>query len=783
MGQCTSIKKFQLKNENRAFSSSHTLDNETELKPSVIKKSKKPGNSSRKLILASLQKHYLFSTLTQNNFEYLFLRLFYISYLGKEVVFAQGDPGDLFYIIESGKVEVIRNGVKKAILQEGDSFGDMALLTNLPRRATLQTLETTNLWGLSKHGFTEVLSSINKRNFDVNKDFISKLKIFSNLPMNQINKLTEIVIEQNFTDDQRIICEGDEGLLLYIVKNGEAVAKIKGVECFRLGNGELFGESVVFGDNSIRKYSVYSVKNVSVLSLSRDDIISIIGEDFKEILYKNQVKNSLLSDDFAKLLSKDAITSMISSLSWRYLFPDNPPIPNPIVERAVYIICLGSLKSSIHTYIHGEILGFLSKKIKLQVDEELVAETETILGVISIENIENATRMEWNSLKKRLKIIKFLRKLEIFAEISQSKLRNIAMITHFEEFQKKDIIFKCNEEAKCFYIIKRGGIKIIHNGKGIRMLGKYDIFGDNCLHEETRATAAKALSYCKCLVIDRDQFKEIIGSEDEGKFKWTKSHLSNIQLYQLTVVKCISHNGLKICFTTYAEDLDIFYYTKAINKNQVDTVEKFQKLLNEKKIAISVEHPLMARLVKTFSDKNFAYMLYENFSSIPFSSILNKPLVQEHAKLLTACLVSMLEYFHEKNILFREFNPNTVSINSLGYPFISDFSSAKIVTDRTNTKIGDILYTAPEVLTGSMYNKSINLWSLGVMIYQFLYNKIPFGITNEDSPLDICSKVIDKKIIFPLDSKYIITIRWFSVSLFAKFFNFYAKFNRKSPSI
>jgi CRP-like cAMP-binding protein len=78
------------------------------------------------------------------------------------VLYRQGDPGDAFYVIISGKVRVFRRGREGvetdfSHLGPGDSFGEMALLTGRPRTAHAETTEETQLLVVRKERFDRVL--------------------------------------------------------------------------------------------------------------------------------------------------------------------------------------------------------------------------------------------------------------------------------------------------------------------------------------------------------------------------------------------------------------------------------------------------------------------------------------------------------------------------------------------------------------------------------------------------------------------------------------------------
>ncbi|MBL8827820.1 MAG: ATP-binding cassette domain-containing protein [Planctomycetaceae bacterium] len=83
--------------------------------------------------------------------------------LGEVPVIRQGDPGDKFYIIRSGRAEVLiedANGVRRmAELGAGDFFGEGALLTGAPRSATVRSLEPMEMYVLGKQDFHDAMEA------------------------------------------------------------------------------------------------------------------------------------------------------------------------------------------------------------------------------------------------------------------------------------------------------------------------------------------------------------------------------------------------------------------------------------------------------------------------------------------------------------------------------------------------------------------------------------------------------------------------------------------------
>lgn len=91
-------------------------------------------------IKSALISHFIFSSLPQENLECVIEQMQYYSLGPKETVVTQGEPGSNFFIIDSGKVEIIVNSTTKGYLSPGQSFGELALIHDSQRTATVRTL-------------------------------------------------------------------------------------------------------------------------------------------------------------------------------------------------------------------------------------------------------------------------------------------------------------------------------------------------------------------------------------------------------------------------------------------------------------------------------------------------------------------------------------------------------------------------------------------------------------------------------------------------------------------
>lgn len=92
------------------------------------------------------------------------------------IIFRQGDPGDKFYLIQSGRVRVFKKdadgiATELSVLGPGESFGEMALLTGEARSANIEAIEETHLMVLSKEQFERILKDFP----DITLAFVKKM--------------------------------------------------------------------------------------------------------------------------------------------------------------------------------------------------------------------------------------------------------------------------------------------------------------------------------------------------------------------------------------------------------------------------------------------------------------------------------------------------------------------------------------------------------------------------------------------------------------------------------
>ena len=94
----------------------------------------------------ALKKHFFFNNLMDEDIKVLISKMFLAKVNDGEFLFQQKDRGSCFFIINSGKIKVLIDGDCKKELGENDSFGELALMYDAPRSASIKCVGDCTFW-------------------------------------------------------------------------------------------------------------------------------------------------------------------------------------------------------------------------------------------------------------------------------------------------------------------------------------------------------------------------------------------------------------------------------------------------------------------------------------------------------------------------------------------------------------------------------------------------------------------------------------------------------------
>jgi putative peptide zinc metalloprotease protein len=208
-----------------------------------------------------------------------------------EVIMRLGDPGDKFYIIEQGKISVFQTnaeGEEEKVDEKssGQYFGELALISDAPRNATVQAETPLSVLSLNRDDFDLHMKQHMGAVQHVKSRFryswlLRCMPIFDELESEDLDKLATQLKSETFKSDEIVIREGDTGDKFYIVESGQLVVSYnmegKTVEVARRGTGEYVGEIALL-ENRPRTATVTAVEDTSLLSLEAEHFQKLISK-------------------------------------------------------------------------------------------------------------------------------------------------------------------------------------------------------------------------------------------------------------------------------------------------------------------------------------------------------------------------------------------------------------------------------------------------------------------------------------------------------------------------
>lgn len=192
------------------------------------------------------------------------------------------------------------------------------------------------------------------------------------------------------------------------------------------------------------------------------------------------------------------------------------------------------------------------------------------------------------------------------------------------------------------------------------------------------------------------------------------------------------------------------YAIKVLNKKRVVGLKQVEHTNSERQMLAAVRHPFLVNLWGTFSDSYNLYMVMDFVSGGELFNLLRKSqrFPDPVAKFFGAEVALALDYLHCLDIVYRDLKPENILLGSDGHIKITDFGFAKLVPDITWTLCGTPDYLAPEIVQSKGYNKSVDWYALGVLIFEMLAGYPPF-YCEEESPMRLYEKIIAGKVRYP----------------------------------
>ena len=261
--------------------------------PRVIPKT----NEQKENIREKCKQSFLFNSLEGKELQTIIDSFEEKRYKAGQNVITQGEEGDVLYLVDSGDLDcekVFKEGDPPTYLKTyhpGESFGELALLYNAPRAATIRAKTDAICWALDRECFNNIVKNAAVKKREKYESTLKKVEILKTMEDYEIGQICDALKIKNFKKGDYIIKQGDKGNDFYILDEGSAHAEkvfeegkpAQSVKDYK--SGDYFGELALLKGEPRAAYIIADT-DCKCISLDRMAFKRLLGP-LEDILQRN----------------------------------------------------------------------------------------------------------------------------------------------------------------------------------------------------------------------------------------------------------------------------------------------------------------------------------------------------------------------------------------------------------------------------------------------------------------------------------------------------------------
>eukprot|EP00927_Polykrikos_kofoidii_P072808 TRINITY_DN68902_c0_g1_i1.p1 TRINITY_DN68902_c0_g1~~TRINITY_DN68902_c0_g1_i1.p1 ORF type:complete len:416 (+),score=111.37 TRINITY_DN68902_c0_g1_i1:89-1336(+) len=243
-----------------------------------------------------LQRSFLFSSLERNEVNVLVDAMQEKEAQAGQRILEQGEDGDCLFVVEEGQMNCYKKQgeEEEKLVKEckaGDAFGELALLYNCPRAASVVAHTRCVLWQLDRASFNNIVKDAASKRRERYDEFLKSVPVLQSMDAYERTTMCDALTAQTFRAGETVVRQGESGETFYILEDGQCVASkiyVKGTppqEVMSYGSGDYFGELALLSGEP-RAATVTCKTDCKLLVLSRRTFKSLLG-NLEDILRRN----------------------------------------------------------------------------------------------------------------------------------------------------------------------------------------------------------------------------------------------------------------------------------------------------------------------------------------------------------------------------------------------------------------------------------------------------------------------------------------------------------------
>ncbi|KAI7867750.1 kinase-like domain-containing protein [Spinellus fusiger] len=217
------------------------------------------------------------------------------------------------------------------------------------------------------------------------------------------------------------------------------------------------------------------------------------------------------------------------------------------------------------------------------------------------------------------------------------------------------------------------------------------------------------------------------------------------------LLRVIGRGSFGKVYVVRKKDTNRIYAMKVLRKSRIISRSEVTHTMAEKTVLAKIRNPFIVPLKFAFQspDKLYLVLAFINGGELFHHLQVEGKFDEERSRFYTAELLCALECLHDYDVIYRDLKPENILIDYNGHIALCDFGLCKLNmkgNDKTNTFCGTPEYLAPELLLGQGYTKTVDWWTLGVLLYEMMTGLPPFYDENTN---EMYRKILQDELRFP----------------------------------
>ncbi|KAJ0067488.1 hypothetical protein NL108_007957 [Boleophthalmus pectinirostris] len=265
-------------------------------------------SESQKLIKAAFLKSDLLKHLGDGEINAIITCMYSTTINQGCYVFQEETVGSRAYILEEGRLDVKKDGLKLHTVFPEEIFGELALLYNCTHSYSVSAQMDSKLWVIDRHSYQTTLMQTVLNSLPCSEELLSSMPFLQTLPEDVIMKLSDLMEEIHFAEGEYILRQGTKGDAFYIIITGQVkVTEKKDTDkeeavVAMLSGGQWFGEKALLVEE-VHTTNVIAEGDVTCLLIARETFKDVAGELLTSLDEYQQSQHHAFQSDSSDLAS------------------------------------------------------------------------------------------------------------------------------------------------------------------------------------------------------------------------------------------------------------------------------------------------------------------------------------------------------------------------------------------------------------------------------------------------------------------------------------------------